>query len=86
MSQSQDIALARSVGLRVKFPYAPSAPLLSPQQIEVHRLLKAGLTNREIARMLFISETTAKTHVRDVMRKLGARTRTEAASRLVEFY
>jgi two-component system, NarL family, nitrate/nitrite response regulator NarL len=40
------------------------------------------LTNRDIANELVISESTAKAHVRHVLEKLGARTRTEAASRL----
>ena len=52
---------------------------LSRREREVLNLLAEGLTNREIARRLFIAESTAKLHVRRVCAKLGARNRTEAA-------
>lgn len=41
-------------------------------------LIAQGLTNREIARTLWISESTVKVHVRHVLAKMGARSRTEA--------
>ncbi len=44
-------------------------------------MLAQGLTNREIASALYISEATAKVHVRHILGKLGVRTRTEAAVR-----
>jgi DNA-binding NarL/FixJ family response regulator len=55
----------------------PMSELTSREQ-EVHALLSEGLTNREIAQRLFISETTVKVHVRHILEKLGARSRTEA--------
>ena len=54
------------------------APLTEREE-EVYSLLAEGRSNREIATALFISESTAKVHVRNILRKLGARTRTEAA-------
>ena len=59
----------------------PPRPLaaLTPRQLEVLRLLQLGLTNAEIASRLVIERSTAKVHVRDVLRKLGVRSRTEAA-------
>ena len=52
---------------------------LTQREQEVLDLLRSGLKNREIARALFISEATAKVHVRHILTKLGAKTRTAAA-------
>jgi LuxR family maltose regulon positive regulatory protein len=57
---------------------------LSEREIEVLRLVSAGLSNREIARKLFISPGTAKTHIHNLCGKLGVRNRTEAAMRAKE--
>lgn len=53
--------------------------LLTPREGDVFDLLRQGLTNREIARSLWIEESTVKVHVRHILRKLGVRSRTEAA-------
>jgi DNA-binding NarL/FixJ family response regulator len=53
---------------------------LSAREHEVLQLLAIGRTNREIARELFISPRTASTHVSNILRKLGASCRGEAAS------
>jgi DNA-binding NarL/FixJ family response regulator len=59
---------------------ARSAPLgLTPRERQVLPLLVAGATNRMIARALFISERTASVHVSNILAKLGAANRTEAA-------
>ena len=55
-------------------------PGLSPRERDVFELIKQGLTNREIARTLFLSEATVKVHVRHILEKTGTRTRTEAAT------
>jgi ATP/maltotriose-dependent transcriptional regulator MalT len=52
---------------------------LTKRERDVLGLVSAGRTNREIAQSLFLSESTVKVHVRNVLRKIGARTRTEAA-------
>jgi LuxR family maltose regulon positive regulatory protein len=57
---------------------------LSEREIEVLRLVTAGLSNREIAGKLFISPGTAKTHVHNLYGKLGVRNRIEAARRAKE--
>jgi LuxR family maltose regulon positive regulatory protein len=57
---------------------------LSEREIEVLRLVTAGLSNREIALKLVISPGTAKTHIHNLCGKLGARNRTEAAMKAKE--
>lgn len=53
---------------------------LTAREGEVLALISDGCTNADIGRELFISEGTAKTHVRNVLHKLGATNRTMAAS------
>jgi DNA-binding NarL/FixJ family response regulator len=65
---------------RVKLDAADSAVgSLTLREREVLSLLKRGQTNKEIAAQLFITEATAKLHVRHILKKLGVRSRTEAA-------
>jgi len=52
---------------------------LSDRELEVLRLVVAGLSNREIAEMLVVSPGTVKTHIHHICGKLGVRNRTEAA-------
>ena len=54
-------------------------PDLTAREREVIGLLAHGLTNREIGTRMFVSESTAKFHVHNVMRKLGVRRRAEVA-------
>ena len=54
---------------------------LSDRELDVLRLLADGRTNREIATALFLAEGTVKNHVTNVLGKLGARDRTQAALR-----
>jgi DNA-binding CsgD family transcriptional regulator len=54
---------------------------LTGRQLEVFRLVAAGQSNREIATALFISPKTASVHVSNILAKLGAATRTEAAAK-----
>ena len=58
---------------------------LSPRQREVLQLVAVGLSNREIAKRLFISEATAKVHVHNILSKLGVPSRTAAALRVPSF-
>lgn len=53
---------------------------LTPREVEVLRLVAAGLGNKEIAARLEISEHTAKFHVASILGKLGAASRTEAVT------
>ena len=54
-------------------------PGLTARELEVLRLVAAGQSNREIAATLVISPKTASVHVSNILAKLGAATRTEAA-------
>ena len=57
---------------------------LSPREVEVLQLVAQGATNKEIADSLFISENTAKTHLRNIMEKLHLANRSQAAAYAVE--
>ena len=57
---------------------APAVQTLTSREMDVFRLIAAGLSNAEIGRELFISETTVKTHVTRVLQKLQVRDRAQA--------
>lgn len=56
------------------------AGILTDRELEILRLVARGLTNAEIADRLFISVKTAGNHVSNILPKIGARSRTEAAA------
>jgi ATP/maltotriose-dependent transcriptional regulator MalT len=59
----------------------PLAEPLSERELEVLTLLASGRPNREVARDLFVSVGTVKTHTNNIYRKLGVRNRAEALAR-----
>jgi len=68
-------------GQRVETDEAAGAryrELLSEREMEVLKLLAKGLSNKEIGQALWIGETTVKTHVSHILRKLGQSDRTQA--------
>jgi LuxR family maltose regulon positive regulatory protein len=75
--ESNDSTIARRVGLKVPRA-ARRVTKLSPREQEIHELIAQGMTNPEISRLLFISESTTKVHVRHILEKLGVRSRVEA--------
>ncbi len=56
---------------------------LTDRELEVLRLVTAGLRNKEIAARLHISENTAKFHLKNILEKLHAQSRTELAARAI---
>ncbi len=74
---SRSAAVVRA--LAVGGPEEEQAPALTEREREVIKLIARGLTNREIGGAIFVSESTVKFHVRNVMRKLDVRHRAEVA-------
>ncbi len=62
---------------------APNPETLTTRETEVADLVARGLSNREIAETLFVSERTIETHVQNILRKLDCRSRTQVAAWLV---
>ncbi len=72
---------ARSAAAMVRglnTPTVAEEKQLTPRECEVLSLLATGLSNRDIGKQLYISETTAKFHVGNILRKLGVTRRAEA--------
>lgn len=74
---------------RVPVPIGPRAPFapdeerlrelgVTPRELEILEQIAAGLSNREIAETLFVSQNTVKTHASRLFEKLGAKRRTQA--------
>lgn len=58
----------------------PTPDQLTPREVEVLQLVADGSSNREVARHLFLSEATVKTHLAHAYDKLGAQNRTAAVA------
>jgi DNA-binding NarL/FixJ family response regulator len=73
--------MAAAAGLPRPSGGAPPAEALTEREVEVMQLLSEGLSNKQIAARLEISEHTAKFHVNAILGKLGVQSRTEAVVR-----
>jgi DNA-binding CsgD family transcriptional regulator len=73
-----DLAPAATTAAGVPTPAAQLG--LTPREVEVLALVAAGRSNRQIAQALFISPKTVGVHVSNILAKLGAHTRVEAAA------
>jgi DNA-binding CsgD family transcriptional regulator len=82
LARGNDFRLAHSLGIDLRAPMIGPLGELTPRERDVAALIAHGQTNLEIANALFISEATVKVHVRHILEKLNARTRTEVAARL----
>jgi DNA-binding CsgD family transcriptional regulator len=66
-----------------KIAARPVAMGLTDAERQIAALVAQGLTNREVAAAMFVTENTVQTHVRHIFQKLGVRSRTELAAHLL---
>jgi predicted ATPase/DNA-binding NarL/FixJ family response regulator len=78
--QAADLALAVAAGAAPNDPDRPQQVTLTPRERQVAALVASGRTNRQIGRVLGISEKTAEVHLHHVMSKLDVRSRAEVAA------
>jgi DNA-binding NarL/FixJ family response regulator len=76
------LAAAGQVSVPASLRHAIQRPPLSHREQQTLGLAVAGLTNAQIARRLYIAETTVKTHLSSAFRRLGVHSRREAAALL----
>jgi non-specific serine/threonine protein kinase len=81
LSEEQVLALALE---RDPVEAAPVEDPLTRRELEVARLVGAGLSNREMAERLRISQRTVESHVENILRKLGFGSRTQVVAWVVE--
>lgn len=75
-----ETALSPRVANRLMTRLATPSSRLTPRELEVLAAVARGLSNREVARVLFLSEATVKSHLVQVFDKLGVRSRTAAVA------
>ena len=78
-----ETVVVREVPVPVRAPFVRNAAAVetlgvTPRELEILELIAAGLSTREIAERVFVSENTVKTHSRRLFDKLGAKRRTQA--------
>lgn len=76
--------LAPSVAARLVRRATPGSITITEREVQVLELLSRGLGNREMARELFVSEATVKSHLSHVYTKLGVDTRAGAVAAAIE--
>ena len=97
LTRPKETIVTREVPVRVEVPvpvpmtgpFRRNDPRVSelgvtPRELEILEAIAAGLSNREIAERLFVSENTVKTHTARLFDKLSAKRRTQAVQRAKE--
>ena len=95
LTRTRETVIVREVPVEVEVPVRVSGPFarnerrleqlgITPRELEILEAMAAGLSNREIAERLFVSENTVKTHAARLFDKLSARRRTQAVQRAKE--
>ena len=74
----------REVPIEISMSPEPLDDVLSDRELEVPRLLATDLTGPEVARRLFVSVNTLRTHTKHIFTKLDVNTRRAAVRRAVE--
>ena len=74
----------RAAGERTRERTSATKDDLTPQEARISRLVAQGASNREIAAELFIGESTVEYHLHKVFLKLGVKSRTQLAARVLE--
>jgi NarL family two-component system response regulator LiaR len=95
LTRTRETVVIREVPVRVEVPVPSNGPFvpnaarqeqlgITRRELEILQLIAAGLSNREIAERLYVSENTVKTHSARLFEKLDARRRTQAVQRATE--
>jgi DNA-binding NarL/FixJ family response regulator len=74
----------RATGEHTRTRAADTSNDLTPQETQISQLVAQGRTNLEIAAQLFITPSTVEYHLHKVFRKLGVKSRTQLARRVLE--
>jgi two-component system, NarL family, response regulator LiaR len=83
LTRTRETVVVREVPVAVEAPFIRNDARvqqlgITPRELEILEAIAAGLSNREIASRLFVSENTVKTHAASVFEKLDAKRRTQA--------
>jgi DNA-binding CsgD family transcriptional regulator len=95
LTRHKETIITREVPVRVEVPVPVPGPFrrndtrleelgITARELEILEAIAAGLSTREIAERLFVSENTVKTHTARLFDKLSARRRTQAVQRAKE--